>query len=533
MRMTKLAGKTSKKIDGEFNIASQKLLLRSGMFRSVSDGVYSVLPFGSKTMDKLLHLLTRELEQRGFQRVYIPSDKEFEKTASLTLRNDMKSYKDFPISIYDIFISQREKIKIKDGLIKSKRYTNLRTCSFFEDEEALIQGYDDIKNLYKSKLKDMGLNIFTLQSHNEKRAGARAEEFVYSCNRGDRKIFKCEKCRYKAFEEMSDFHIEEIEIDDKEIEAVYTPDIKTIKELEEFLNINSKDLAKTLLIKVKEEILAVVIRGNRELNPYKLASVLDVAVEDIEMAEYEEIDGSLETVPGFVGPVELQGVRIIVDREITKAGSLITGANKKNYHLKNVKYERDFEGDLVADVSYILGEDKCPLCGGTLNKEHGISIGKILNLDKINYIKNMLYKNKEGKPMGIYGISSYMDIYKLISIIVEENHDKDGIIWPLALAPYHVIISILNTKKEDQNSLGERIYNELKNKKIDVIIDDRKERAGAKFYDADLLGIPIRIVVARGSSENKVEFKLRWENEREELDADKAIEKVFNILGIS
>lgn len=530
MRMTKLAGKTSKKIDEEFNINSQKLLLRSGMFKSVSHGVYSVLPLGTKVINRLLNLLTNELEKKEFQRVYIPSDKQFEETAGITLRNDMKSYKDLPKSIYDVFMSEREKIKIKDGLIKAKGYTDLRTCSFFEDEESSNRGYESFKKNYKSRFEEIGLDIFNLHTYNEKKPAANAEELMVSCQEGDRRIFKCKQCEYKSLEEISNFYIEETQEKNTEIEAVHTPNIKTIKELEEFMNIVAQDLAKTLLVKAREEIVAVVIRGNRELNLYKLANVLDVAVEDIEMAAYEEIDDTLETVPGFVGPVELEGVRIIVDREITRIGSLVAGANKKDYHLKNVKYGRDFEGDIVADVSYILEGDRCPICGSELKNEYAVDIGKILNLGKITNVKNMQYKNKEGKPKNIYGVSSYIDIYKLISIIVEKNHDEDGIIWPIKTAPYHVIISILNIKKTEQKDLGERLYNELKNKKIHVILDDRKERAGAKFYDADLLGIPIRIVIARGASDNKVEFKLRWENEKEEVDADEAVDRIVEIV---
>ncbi|SHK57693.1 proline--tRNA ligase [Paramaledivibacter caminithermalis] len=532
MRMTKLTGKTLKNIEDEFNIESQKLLLRSAMFRNISPGVYSVLPFGIRAINKLLDLLSDQLEREGFQRVYIPSDIEFEKSVSLSLRNDMKSYKDLPKTIYDIFSSGREKIKIKDGLLRSKDFTTFRTCSFYENEELLLQGYENIIDFYKSKFCEMGLDIFSLKSYNEKNPADKADELIFTCGAGDRTIYSCDKCEFRTLEEVADFYVQQYETDDKEIEAVHTPDIKTIKELENFMNIKAENLAKTLLVKAGGEIVAVVIRGNRELNPYKLSSILNVPIRDINMAEYEEIDGNIETVPGFVGPVELEGVRIIVDKEITSVGALVTGANKKDYHLKNVKYGRDFVGDLIAEVSYIMDNDKCPVCGGSLDKEYGIDLGKILSLGKITDVKNLQYKDKEGKSKGIYGASSYIDIYKLLSIIVEKHHDEDGIIWPIKVAPYHVIISILNTKKEEQVKLGENIYRELKSRNIDVILDDRKERAGAKFYDADLLGIPIRIVVARGASENKVEFKLRWKNEKEELDVNEAIEKVLKLLKI-
>lgn len=530
MRMSKLAGKTLKNVEDEFNIESQKLLLRSAMFRNISPGVYSVLPFGIKALNKLLDLLSNELESNEFQRMYIPSNQEFEKSVSLSLRNDMKSYKDLPKAVYDIFTSEREKIKIKDGILKSKSFTSLRACCFYENEESLLEGYNHTRNLYKHKFQEIGLDILSLHSYNEKNPVSDSEELIFACETGDRAIFSCVECGYRSLEEVANFYVEECEVEDKEIEAVHTPDIKTIKELEEFMDIDAKDLGKTLLVKAGREIVAVVIGGHRELNLYKLAGILNVPVEDINMAEYEEIDGNIETVPGFVGPVELEGVRIIVDKEITKAPSLITGANKKDYHLKNVTYGRDFVGDLIADVSYIKDDDKCPICGKVLSKKYGIDIGKVSNLSKITDVKGMQYKDKEGKPKEIYGASSYIDIYKLLSSIVEKHHDEDGIIWPIKAAPYHVIISILNAKKEEQVKLGEKIYHELKSANIDVILDDRNERAGAKFYDADLLGIPIRIVAARGASENKVEFKLRWESEREELDANEAIEKVLKLI---
>lgn len=530
MLMSKLVGKTSKKIEDEFNIESQKLLVRSGMFRNISPGVYSVLPLGIKIVNKLLKLLSSELEKKDFQNVYIPSSEEFERTVSLTLRNDMKSYKDLPKEIYDISTLERERTKVKDGILKAKNFTSLRSMSFYKNEESMIDGYEDMKKLYKTKFEEIGLNLLSVESYNIKNPVAKAKELLALCENGEREIYSCQQCGYKSLKEMANFHVEEHEIEDKELEPVHTPNIRTIKELEEFMDIKAGDLAKTLLVKAGYEIVAVIIRGNRELNLYKLSRLLDVPLSDIQMAGYEDIDGKIETVPGFVGPVELEGVRLIVDREVTKIGSLITGANKRDYHLKNVRYDRDFTGDIVADVSYIREEDKCPDCGENVTKEHAIDIGKVLNLGKIADIKNMEYKNKEGEPQSIYGVSSSIDIYKLLSSIIEKYHDEDGIIWPVKIAPYHVIVSILNMKNEDQVELGKRLYHQLAEQNISVILDDRKERAGAKFYDADLLGIPIRIVVAKGAAENKVEFKLRWEKEKEEHDVEVAMERVVEVL---
>lgn len=533
MLMSKLIGKTSKKIEDEFNIDSQKLILRSGMFRSVSPGLYAILPQGKRVVDKLLSLLSNGLENEDFQNITIPPHVEFERSACLALRNDLKSYKDFPRHIYSVSNIEREKIKVRDGILKSKSFTILRSLSFYKGEQGVIDGFEELKKTYKTILSEMELDIIELKSYNQKSPTSNCEELVINCGSGDREIFSCIECGYKALQEMAGFQIVEKDTKNIEIEPVHTPDIKTINELEEYMNIDARDLAKTLLVKAGDETIAVVIRGNRELNPYKLSSLLDVPVDNIQMADYGDIDGKIETVPGFVGPVELQGVRIIVDREITKIGSLITGANKKDYHLKNVIYNRDFVGDLVADVTYVTEGDKCPVCSAKMNRKYGIDIGKILSIGKITYVKNMEYKNKEGKPNSIYGVSSYIDIYRILSMIVEKHHDKDGIIWPIKVAPYKVIVSIINLKKDDQTQLGIKLYNQLKEGNIEVILDDRNERAGAKFYDADLLGIPIRIVVAKGASENKVEFKLRWEKEKKEIGADEATAKVLEVFNES
>lgn len=530
MLMSKLVGKTSRKIENEFNIESQKLLLRAGMFRNVSPGTYSVLPLGKKVVDNLVGLISNKLEKNDFQNVFIPHGEEFERSVSLTLRNDMKSYKDLPKTIYDISNLEREKIKVKDGVLKSKNYTSLRVMGFFKNEEDMIDGYENMVKIYTDKLEEIGISIVAMESYNHKDRLSKAEEFLFECENGERIIYSCKKCGYSALNEMANFYVEDCEIDDKELEPVHTPDIKTIKELVEFMDIDAGDLAKTLLVKAGHEVVAVIIRGNRELNLYKLSKLLDVSLENIQMADYEDIDGKIETVPGFVGPVELEGVRLIVDREITKIGGLITGANKRNYHLMNVQYDRDFTGDIIADVSYIREVDKCPGCGEDLTKEHSIDIGKALSLGKITDVKNMEYKNQEGKPQKIFGVSSSIDIYKLLSSIVEKYHDEDGIIWPVKIAPYHVIVSILNIKNEDQVELGEKLYHQLEEQNVSVMLDDRKERAGAKFYDADLLGMPIRIVVANGAAENKVEFKLRCEKEKEEMDAEEAMERVITIL---
>lgn len=530
MYMSKLIGKTMKKIDDEYYLPSQELLLRTGMFRNIEPGRFTALPLGVKAINKIIEFLTQKLEGLGFQRVYVTSEEEFVKKLSLSIRNDIKSYKELPALLYDILTIYRQKTRVRDGLLGAKEYMELRGCSFHQNDESLMELYDKFKDFYKNLFSEMGLQVLDLLAYNPKSGYQASYSFVVKAAYGDKVIFECNNCDYMALEEVADFYIDEIsDMKYREIEDVYTPNIKTISELEKFLGIKAEELAKTLLVKAKDEVLAVVLRGDRELNLYKLSMVLNVPIENIKMADKEDIK-DLGTVTGFVGPVGLKNVRIIVDTEITKRGLFITGANKKDYHIKNVKVGRDFNADVIADISYIKEDDRCPLCGGDLGKEYGISVAGFYGLDKMTEIKNFNYKDREGKTKEIVGIYHYIDIYRLLSTVVEKYHDENGIIWPIKIAPYHVIVSVLNAKKEEKKELGKKIYDELKNAKFDVIIDDRNERAGAKFKDADILGIPIRIVVGKRAEEKIVEYKLRWEEEKEELKIYEALGKALKLM---
>ncbi|RKD26420.1 prolyl-tRNA synthetase [Caminicella sporogenes DSM 14501] len=530
MYMSKLVGKTLKKIDDEFYLSSQELLIKSGMFRNIDSGIFTVLPLGVKVLDKLVDFLIKRIENLGFQRIYLSNDSEFVKNMSLSIRNEIKSYKELPVFLYDVQTLKRDKVRIKEGLFGAKEYKELRGCSFYKEDDDLSNKCSEIIENYKKMFKEIGLEMLSLSDYNPKNSGDISYSFVVKADWGDKVIYKCKDCDYTSLEEVASFNIDEnASVQEAEIEEIYTPDIKTIKELENFLGIKKEDLAKTLLVKIEDEVVAVVLRGDRELNLYKLSKVLKVSVHDIKMAEDEDIK-DLNTVTGFVGPVGLKGVKIIADREIYKGGLFIAGANKKDYHIKNVVAGRDFKADIVADVSYVKEEDRCPICGGSFVREYAVKIGGFYDLGKINEIKNFNYKDSSGKTREIVGIYHYIDIYKLLSVVIEKHHDEDGIIWPIKIAPYHIIVSILSIKDEEKVQLGEKIYEELKGANFDVILDDRNERAGVKFKDADLLGIPVRIVIGKKASEKIVEYKLRWESEKEELKVHEALGKTMKLL---
>lgn len=534
MYMSKLVGKTLKKYENEFKLEGQELLFRTGMFREVGPGAFAALPFGVRIIEKTTEYLTQNLHDIGFQRMYTVVY-DFQKNMSLAVRNDIKSYKELPAYLYDIQRIERNEIRVRDGLLKSKEYKVIRGCSFHEDNESIVLDYDKFKKIYIDLFNGLGIEVLPLEDYFTDGATKNGHSFVVKEDKGNRTIYSCEACDYNQLEEAANFNNKDIEkgfmenTSPEKHEEIYTPNIKTINELQEFLGVEAKDLAKTLLIKVENEIIAVVLRGDRELNKHKLSKALGISVDDIEMANENDI-GDLGTVAGFVGPVGLEKIKIIVDREVSVQGSFITGANKKDYHIKNVWISRDVQYSTIADVSYIKEDDRCPKCGGSLKKENGIDIAGICNEGKIEGINNFNYKDKEGKTKDILGCYYYIDIYKLLSVIVEAFHDEEGMLWPYKIAPYHVIVSILNTKFQDKVELGEKIYKELTDANISAILDERNIGVGAKFKDADLLGIPIRITIGKKADEKIVEFKLRSSKEKEELKVNEALGKTMKIL---
>ncbi len=529
MYMSKIVGKTLKKYHNEFNIGSQELLFRTGMFREVNQGVFVALPMGVKVIDNVARVITDKMESIGFQRLYT-LDRDFERNISIAVRNDIKSYKELPAFLYDIQRLERDEVRVKDGLVRGKEYIEIRGCSFYEDNESIISSYSEFIKFYIDLFKELGIEVLPLTDYYSRANRKNGHSFIVKIDNGNRILYSCGDCGETQLQETASYYIKEMKKGSVEkIGEIYTPDIKTITELQTFLGVEASDLAKTLLVKKEDEVVAVVLRGDRELNKYKLSKVLGVAADKIQMADGKDIE-NIDTVTGFVGPIGLETIKIIVDREIDSQGTYIAGANKKDYHIKNLCPSRDIPFCTIADISYIKDKDKCPKCRGDLKKEKGIDVAGMFNMGKMVDINSFNYKDGEGKTNDILGCYHYIDIFKFLSVIVGKYHDENGILWPFKIAPYHVIVSILNTKFEDKVELGKKIYKELKDKNIKIILDERNTGTGSKFKDADLLGIPIRITIGKRADEKIVEFKMRNSEEKEELEAHVAIEKIINIL---
>ena len=314
----------------------------------------------------------------------------------------------------------------------------------------------------------------------------------------------------------------------KEIEKIHTPNVHTIEELVGFLNTTADAFAKTLIYKADGKLVAVMVRGDREVNEVKLQNLLGAS--ELELADAESVKAVTHAEVGFAGPVGLE-IDVYADREVEKMRSFVVGANETDYHLVNVEIGRDFTPKAVADLRIAADGDKCPRCGAQIKTIYGIEVGHIFKLGtKYSKALGLTFPDKDGTEqpviMGCYGIG----VNRCLAAAIEQNNDQNGIVWPLSLAPYHVVVVPANTSDETQMALAEKIYGELQKKGVETLIDDRDERPGVKFKDSELIGIPIRITVGKKAGENIVEFKKRTDASFSEVSSEEAIEKALQIV---
>jgi prolyl-tRNA synthetase len=321
------------------------------------------------------------------------------------------------------------------------------------------------------------------------------------------------------------------------MEEVHTPGTKTIEEVANFLGMDQTQTIKALLFVTYDEeqkengYVAAFVRGDRELNMIKLVNALDIPEHSIEFADEEKMGAATGCVGGFTGPVGLHDCTIVVDSELVGLKNLCAGANKEDHHVKNVNYGRDYKGDIVVDIKNLKEGDPCPVCGAPVKHTRGIEVGQVFKLGtKYSESMGATYKDENQKDqlivMGCYGIG----VTRTVAAVIEQHHDENGIIWPMSVAPYHVIITLMKPEDEVQAEVAERIYSELGKAGVEVLLDDRKERPGVKFKDADLLGIPVRITVGRGAADGMIEYKLRRDEDKIELSVEEGIAKAIEIV---
>ena len=539
---------------------SGNLLVRSGMIKKVSSGIYMYLPLGLKVLDNIKKIIKEEMDKTGATELLMPSlipediydvcgrnqalgssmfhlkdryNKPYvlgpthEELFTIAAKSMVRSYKDLPFTIYQDAPKYRDEARPRFGLIRVREFFMKDAYSFDKDEEGLSVSYQKMYDAYKNIFDRIGLNYAIVRADTGVMGGSLSEEFQAITDIGEDVLVLCDKCDYASNMEIATHKIENKEENKKDLELVATPNAKTIDEVCNYLNLDVTKSVKALLMNINDELVAFFIRGDRELNETKVTKLLNC--EEVLFASDELISKS-NAVPGYTGPINLNGAKIIIDEEVKTMTNFVVGANKEGYHYINANLS-DFNYDLCADIVNVKENDICPNCGGKLYFKKGIEVGNTFKLGtKYSEKFGLTYldENNKSNPvvMGCYGIGPG----RILASLVEQNNDEKGIIFPLSVAPYKVCIAALNTKDETCMEIANKLYDELNNAGIDTLLDDRDERPGIKFNDLDLLGIPIRITLGKKLSENKVEFKLRKETESIDLDLNDVVNHIKEYL---
>lgn len=525
---------------------SGNLLVRSGMIKKNSSGIYMYLPLGYRVLKKIEQVIREEMDATGAQEVLMPAlipeevyeqsgrraligssmfslkdrfDKPFvlgpthEELFLMAAQNKVKSYKDLPFNIYQFQTKFRDEPRPRFGLIRVREFIMKDAYSFDTNLEGLDISYNKMDKAYRNSFDRMGLNYKVVTADTGVMGGLLSEEFQAVTDIGEDTLVLCDSCDFSSNIEVAPCVSESVELESfLEMEELYTPNVGKIKDLVDNYQIPIEKMTKSMIYKIDDKFYLIMVRSDDEINEVKLQKLFNA--QSVSLAENDDVVRLTNARVGFAGPIGIS-IPVIADHRIKSMSNFLVGANKSDYHIKNVNVDRDFKVNQYADIRNIREGDICPKCHkGHIHFSKGIEIGNIFKLgDK--YAKalglNYLDQNNQLNPviMGSYGIGPG----RCMAAIVEQNHDDYGIIWPKEIAPYSVAIVIINSKVETQVNVADDLYQQLLKAKIDVILDDRDERPGVKFNDMDLIGIPVRITVGKAIEQGQVEVKFRNEKE--------------------
>ncbi|MGX8852155.1 proline--tRNA ligase [Amedibacillus sp. YH-ame10] len=541
---------------------SGNLLVRSGMIKKSSSGIYMIMPMGKKVLHKIENIVREEMDLAGAQELLMPAlipEEMYEKSGRrvafgsnmfalkdrfqknyvlgptheelFTIAAMMKgsSYKDFPYNLYQIQTKFRDETRPRYGLIRVREFIMKDAYSFDVDQDGLHESYMKMFNAYKNIMDRCELNYKIVKADTGAMGGSLSEEFQAISEIGEDVVVTCDHCDFSSNLEITEVIDTTKDSDEEalEMETVETPNAKTIEDVAAFFKKSEDDFVKTLIYSVDGKTYAFLLKGTRELNETKVLKLLKA--NEMELANFDEVERVTHAKVGFAGPVGLE-CPIIMDREVTHMKNFIVGANKSDHHIQNVNL-KDFSVESVADIAQVHEGDVCPTCGAPLKFCKGIEVGNTFKLGT-KYAEafglEYLDANNTLHPvqMGCYGFG----LERCMASIVEQHNDESGILWPLSVAPFQVAIVIVSMKDEEQIRIANELYETLKKAGVDVVLDDRNERPGVKFKDMELIGIPYRITVGRGISEGNVEFRARTASENENISLNEITEYVFNKL---
>ncbi len=548
MRSSQMFLPTLRQVPSDAEVVSHQLMLRAGMIRKLTSGVYSYLPLGLRVIKKIERIVREEMNRAGAQEVLLPGvqpgelwqesgrwqeyGKELlrfedrhgrpyclgpthEEVVTDLVRGEVRSYRDLPLNLYQIQTKFRDEIRPRYGLMRGREFIMKDAYSFDADEAGAEASYRAMYEAYRRIFQRCGLKFRAVEADTGTIGGSFSHEFMVLAETGEDTIISCTSCEYAANLEKAETLSGRDEADPdsarfEEMKAVDTPNMRTIEEVSGFLKVAPSTVVKTIVYATSSDPVAVLIRGDYEVNEAKLRAYLKTQI--LELADPQTVERATGAPTGFAGAVGIS-TRTIADWSVKPMVNAVMGANRADTHLTNVNRGRDFTVAEFADLRVIREEDPCPRCGGTIAFFKGIEVGHVFKLgEKYSKALKAVFLDRDGREknliMGCYGIG----VGRTAAAAIEQNNDKDGIIWPVPIAPYHVIVVPISVNDEETRTAAENIYGALRDKGLEVILDDRDERPGIKFKDADLIGVPLRITVGSKNLKNgMVEMRTRTE----------------------
>ncbi|MGG3738299.1 proline--tRNA ligase [Aeribacillus pallidus] len=564
MKQSMMLIPTLREVPADAEIKSHQLLLRAGYIRQNSSGVYSFLPLGKKVLQKVEEIVREEMNKIGAVELLMPAlqqaelwqesgrwysygpelmrlkdrhDRDFalgathEEMITSLVRDEVKSYKRLPLTLYQIQTKFRDEKRPRFGLLRGREFVMKDAYSFHASQESLDETYEKMMEAYSNVFRRCGLNFRAVLADSGAMGGKDTHEFMVLSEIGEDTIAYSDESDFAANIEMAPVVVtyEKSTEEPLALEKIATPNQKSIEEVSTYLGVAPEKCIKTLLFKVDDQYVVALVRGDHEVNDVKLKNVLDATV--IELATPEETKEVLGCSIGSLGPIGVNGVKIIADHAVEYIVNGVCGANEEGYHYKNVQPARDFTVDQYVDLRFIQEGDPSPDGKGTIRFAKGIEVGHVFKLGtRYSEAMNATFLDENGKAqpmiMGCYGIG----VSRTLAAVCEQFNDEHGLVWPASLAPFDVHLIPVNMKDDAQRMLAEELYEQMKEYRLDVLMDDRAERPGVKFADADLIGLPVRVTVGKKASEGMVEVKIRRTGEVIEVAKEEVVQKVLKLL---